>query len=175
MLVAAMNPCRCGYYGDPVKTCTCNESDRKKYAGRVSGPLLDRIDMHVAVERIAYDEIRSDIRPVKGKREETPVSSAMLREGVMRAVAMQKERYEGLKIANNAGLAPRQTEEYCPLDNACAKLMETAFRRYHLSARSYHRILRTARTVADLAGCSAIKEEHLLEALSYRMPERFFE
>ena len=175
MLVAAMNPCRCGYYGDPVRQCTCNESDRKKYAGRVSGPLLDRIDMHVAVERIAYDEIRGGLQAAKAKCTEPPVSSAVLREGVMRAVAMQKERYDGLKIANNARLTPRQTEEYCPLDRACAKVMESAFRRYHLSARSYHRILRTARTVADLAGSDAICEEHLLEALSYRMPERFFE
>ena len=174
MLVAAMNPCRCGYYGDPVRSCTCSESDRRKYVGRVSGPLLDRIDMHVAVERIAYREIRGEAQPSAEPAEET-VSSAVLREGVMRAVAVQEERYRGLRIANNASLTPRQTEEYCPLDRACAKLMESAFRRYHLSARSYHRILRTARTVADLSGSAAIREEHLLEALSYRMPERFFE
>ncbi|MBP5750441.1 MAG: YifB family Mg chelatase-like AAA ATPase [Firmicutes bacterium] len=174
MLVAAMNPCRCGYYGDPVRSCTCSESDRRKYVGRVSGPLLDRIDMHVAVERIAYREIRGEAQPSAEPAEET-VSSAVLREGVMRAVAVQEERYRGLRIANNASLTPRQTEEYCPLDRACAKLMESAFRRYHLSARSYHRILRTARTVADLSDSAAIREEHLLEALSYRMPERFFE
>ena len=131
--------------------------------------------MHVAVERIAYGEIRGDLHPAAAKQTEPPVSSAVLREGVMRAVAMQKKRYEGQRIASNARLTPRQTEEYCPLDRACAKLMESAFRRYHLSARSYHRILRTARTVADLAGKDAICEEHLLEALSYRMPERFFE
>ena len=88
---------------------------------------------------------------------------------------MQKARYEGLGIANNAALTPRQTEHYCPLDRTCSRMMEAAFRRYHLSARSYHRILRTARTVADLDESAAIREEHLLEALSYRMPERFFE
>ncbi|MBR5641203.1 MAG: YifB family Mg chelatase-like AAA ATPase [Firmicutes bacterium] len=175
MLVAAMNPCRCGYYGDPVKTCTCNESERKKYIGKVSGPLLDRIDMHVAVERVAYREIRGDLHPVKAEKTDSPVSSAMLREGVVRAVEMQKKRYDGLKIRNNAGLTPRQTEQYCPLDAACSRLMEAAFSRYSLSARAYHRILRTARTVADLEGSEAIRKEHVLEALSYRMPERFFE
>ena len=175
ILVAAMNPCRCGYYGDPVRPCTCNESDRKKYIGKVSGPLLDRIDMHVAVERIDYQEIRGQRKaPAEGVKED-PVTSAALREGVIRAVEMQKERYKGLGIRSNACLTPRQTERYCTLDRACAGLMETAFRRYHLSARSFHRILRTARTVADLAQSSEIREEHLLEALSYRMPERFFE
>ena len=175
MLVAAMNPCRCGYYGDPLRACTCNESDRKKYTGRVSGPLLDRIDMHIAVERVAYQEIRGGLPLSAPGKGDAPVSSAVLREGVMKAVRVQKDRYQGLSVINNASLTPKQTEEYCALDRACAKLMETAFRRYSLSARSYHRILRTARTVADLEESGPIREEHLLEALSYRMPERFFE
>ena len=175
MLVAAMNPCRCGYYGDPVRVCTCSESDRKRYIGKVSGPLLDRIDMHVAVERIAYQEIRGGTALDVGNCRERPVSSAELREGVMRAVERQKARYEGMPVANNASLTPRLTEEFCPLDSSCSQLMESAFRRYHLSARSYHRVLRTARTAADLDGSDAICREHLLESLSYRMPERFFE
>ena len=174
MLVAAMNPCRCGYYGDPVKTCTCNESERKKYIGKVSGPLLDRIDMHVAVERVAYREIRSGPY-LKAEKGDPPISSAMLREGVVRAVEMQKKRYQGLPIRNNASLTPQQTERYCPLDSACSRVMEAAFSRYSLSARAYHRILRTARTVADLEESGAIREAHVLEALSYRMPERYFE
>ena len=175
MLVAAMNPCRCGYYGDPVRTCTCNESDRKRYIGRISGPLLDRIDMHIAVERVAYQEIRGGLRPAAPPADDVPVSSADLRKGVLRAIGMQKERYRGLAAVNNASLTPKQTEEYCSLDRNCTELMESAFRRYNLSARSYHRILRTARTVADLDESAGIREEHLLEALSYRMPERFFE
>ncbi len=174
MLVAAMNPCRCGYYGDPVKTCTCNESERKKYIGKVSGPLLDRIDMHVAVERVAYREIRSGPY-LKAEKGDPPISSAMLREGVVRAVEMQKKRYQGLPIRNNASLTPQQTERYCPLDSACSRVMEAAFSRYSLSARAYHRILRTARTIADLEESGAIREAHVLEALSYRMPERYFE
>ena len=174
MLVAAMNPCRCGYWGDPVRTCSCNESERKRYIGKVSGPLLDRIDLHIAVERIAYQEIRT-LPPVSLRGEDAPISSKQLREGVMKAVERQKERYKGLSIANNASLTPAMTERFCPLDGACGKLMEAAFSQYHLSARSYHRILRTARTIADLEGAEAIAQEHLLEALSYRMPERYFE
>ena len=174
MLVAAMNPCRCGYYGDPVKVCTCNESERKKYIGKVSGPLLDRIDMHVAVERVAYREIRSGLR-LGAEKGDPPISSAMLREGVVRAVEMQKKRYQGLPIRNNASLTPQQTERYCPLDSACSKVMEAAFSRYSLSARAYHRILRTARTFADLEESEAIREKPVLEAFSYRMPERYFE
>ena len=174
MLVAAMNPCRCGYYGDSVKVCTCNESERKKYIGKVSGPLLDRIDMHVAVERVAYREIRTGLQP-GAEKGDPPISSAMLREGVVRAVEMQKCRYRGLAIRNNASLTPQQTERFCTLDSACSKVMEAAFSRYSLSARAYHRILRTARTIADLEESEAIRETHVLEALSYRMPERYFE
>ena len=99
----------------------------------------------------------------------------MLREGVVRAAEVQRQRYKGLNITNNARLSPQQTERFCRLDDPCSKLMEAAFTRYSLSARAYHRILRTARTIADLAASDAIREEHLLEALSYRMPERFFE
>ena len=175
MLVAAMNPCRCGYYGDPVKPCTCNESDRRRYIGKVSGPLLDRIDMHIAVERTSYEEIRSGGYRLSSQNETPVISSAMLREGVVRAAEVQRQRYKGLNITNNARLSPQQTERFCRLDDPCSKLMEAAFTRYSLSARAYHRILRTARTVADLAASEAIREEHLLEALSYRMPERFFE
>ena len=175
MLVAAMNPCRCGYYGDPVKVCTCNESDRKRYLNKVSGPLLDRIDMHVAVERTTYREMSGPGPAIAAPPDEAAVSSAMLRQGVMQAVEMQRRRYEGLGIANNARLSPRETERFCRLDSSCSALMEAAFSRYSLSARSYHRILRTARTIADIDGCGEIREDHLLEALSYRMPERFFE
>ncbi len=174
MLVAAMNPCRCGYYGDPVKVCTCSESDRKRYIGRVSGPLLDRIDMHVAVERTSYEDMT---RRTPDRQAPAPadLSSSDLREGVMRAAAMQQARYRHSPARNNAGLSPKETERFCPLDGPCSRLMETAFTRYQLSARSYHRILRTARTIADIEGSEDIREEHLLEALSYRMPERFFE
>ncbi|NMA93184.1 MAG: YifB family Mg chelatase-like AAA ATPase, partial [Clostridiales bacterium] len=168
MLVAAMNPCRCGYYGDPVKACKCTESDRLRYIGRVSGPLLDRIDLHVAMERTVYEDIAGE-RP----RDESLVSSEMLREGVIRAREMQKRRYRGPGIDTNAQLGPSQIDDFCRLDEECGKIMEAAFSRYSMSARSYHRTLKVARTVADLGGSEEIKREHLLEALSYRLPEKF--
>ncbi len=168
MLVAAMNPCRCGYYGDPVKPCKCTESDRLRYIGRVSGPLLDRIDLHVAMERTVYEDI-------SGARsgDEVSASSGVLREGVIRARDMQKRRYAGLGINTNAQLGPAQIDSFCRLDSECRGIMEAAFSRYAMSARSYHRTLKVARTVADLAQSEEIRKEHLLEALSYRMPEKF--
>lgn len=169
MLVAAMNPCRCGYYGDPVKPCKCTESDRLRYIGRISGPLLDRIDLHVAMERTVYEDIAGE-RPA----DEAVVSSEMLGEGVLRAREMQKRRYRGLGISTNAQLGPAQIDDFCRLDENCKNIMEAAFSRYSMSARSYHRTLKVARTAADLAGSEEIKREHLLEALSYRLPERFF-
>ena len=131
--------------------------------------------MHIAVERTSYEEIRSGGYRLSAQNETPVISSAMLREGVVRAAEVQRQRYKGLNITNNARLSPQQTERFCRLDDPCSKLMEAAFTRYSLSARAYHRILRTARTIADLAASDAIREEHLLEALSYRMPERFFE
>jgi len=160
MLVAAMNPCRCGYWGDGQRSCTCTQSDRQRYMGRVSGPLLDRIDMHVRVERVPYEEIAA-----QGRSE---ISSEKLREGVMRAFAIQKKRYEGTSIRYNSDLTPEWIGVYCKLDEAGETLMGQAFARWHLSARSYHRILRLARTIADLAGSENIETEHLLEAFSYR-------
>ncbi len=168
MLVAAMNPCRCGYFGDPVKPCTCSESDRRKYVGRVSGPLLDRIDIHVALERSSYAEVSAENAPPS-------VSSEDLRKGVEVARLLQEERYRGLRIRSNAELTPLQIGRFCRLDSACETIMEAAFSRYSLSARSYHRVLKVARTIADLAGSAAIGQEHLLEALGYRLPEKYFQ
>lgn len=168
ILVAAMNPCRCGYYGDPVKTCTCSESDRQRYIGKVSGPLLDRIDLHISMERIVYKDISLENNNQCGK------TSAQLRAEAIVAHQMQKRRYAELPIDYNAQLSPRQIKEYCVLDKGCSALLEEAFSLWNLSARSYHRILKVARTAADLAGSQTINEEHILEALSYRIPDRFF-
>lgn len=167
ILVAAMNPCRCGYYGDPVKICTCNESDRRRYIGKVSGPLLDRIDLHISMERVVYQDISMESNGACGK------TSAQLRAEAVIAHQMQQARYEGLSIDYNAQLSSRQIKKYCVLDKGCTALLENAFSLWNLSARSYHRILKVARTVADLAASQTIKEEHILEALSYRMPDRF--
>ena len=167
MLVAAMNPCRCGYYGDPVKQCSCSESDRARYVGRISGPLLDRIDIHVPMERVVYGDI-------SGESKSPVVGTSELRRQVCIANEMQAERYKNLEIDYNSQLSPRLIGKYCALDDACKKLMESAFAKWNMSARSYHRILRVARTVADLDGCIDIGEEHVFEALSYRMPDKYF-
>lgn len=166
VLVAAMNPCRCGYYGDATKVCRCNESERQRYIGKISGPLLDRIDLHVAMERVVYKDISLENNDTKGK------TSQALRAEVSVAYEMQKQRYADLPIHYNAQLSPRQIKKYCTLDKGCAVLLEEAFSLWGLSARSYHRILKVSRTIADLAQRETIKKEHVLEALSYRMPDR---
>ena len=167
MLVAAMNPCRCGYYGDPVHRCTCSESDRQKYVGRISGPLMDRIDLHVSVRRPEYKEI--DIG-----RSKNGISSAQLREGVENAMAMQKERYAGEGIKYNSRLDAKLLEKYCVPDEKGKKVLKAAFEKWHLSARSYHRMLKLARTAADLDGSAEIKERHILEIINYRLPDELF-
>ena len=164
MLVAAMNPCRCGYYGDPVKQCRCTESDRQKYLSRVSGPLLDRIDLHVNVTRPVYTEVDVECAR-KGS------SSAELRKDVQRAIDAQRERYKGEKIKFNSQLGVKQIEKFCVPDEAGKKVLSMAFRKWDLSARSYHRLLRISRTAADLCGSDTIREEHVLEAAGYRFPD----
>jgi len=168
MLAAAMNPCRCGYYGDSEKACTCTESDRRRYVSRISGPLLDRIDLHVRVERIGF----SDIDEGTGEAALTQ-STASLREGVMRALEAQKARFDGLSFDRNARIPARLINRYCGLDAACTRLAREAYTKWRLSARTYHCILKIARTVADIEGSEKIKEDHLLEALSYRRPDIF--
>ena len=167
MLVAAMNPCRCGYWGDPVKPCTCTQSERQKYLGRISGPFMDRIDIHTVLSRVIYGDISAD-SPPKGS------STAQLIKGVRKAAEMQKERYEGLSVKYNSQLDAKLTEKFCVPDSAGRKLIEAAFSRWDLSARAYHRLLRLSRTIADTDGSSGIKEEHILEALKYRFPEDRF-
>ncbi|MBQ6671367.1 MAG: YifB family Mg chelatase-like AAA ATPase [Firmicutes bacterium] len=164
MLVAAMNPCRCGYYGDPVKECSCTETDRKRYIGRISGPLLDRIDLHVSLERLIYEEVSVG--------SDAPGSStADLKEGVAAAMSIQQERYKDETIRFNSQLTAPMIEKYCRTDRTGGELLKAAYERFDLSARAYHRILKLARTAADLDGGGDIKEKHVLEALRYRFPE----
>ena len=165
VLIAAMNPCRCGYYGDPARACTCTETDRIKYMGKVSGPLMDRIDLHIGMERVVYGDIDADA-PRKKER-----CSLELRAAVEAADERQKYRYKAMNIRFNSQLPPDQIGTFCHLSEPCRKLVRDAFSRWSLSARAYHRLLRVARTVADLSDSEAIGEEHLLEALGYRLPD----
>jgi len=159
MLVAAMNPCPCGYYGDPLRACTCSSAAVTRYQKRISGPLLDRIDIHIEVPRVEYEKLSS-------KRLGEP--SAAVRERVARARQVQKTRFSGSGIACNAEMRPAEVRRFCALDEAGSVLMRTAMRQLHLSARAYHRVLKLARTIADLSASAHIQPPHIAEALQYR-------
>jgi magnesium chelatase family protein len=156
-----MNPCPCGYYGDPGGRCRCSPDQIARYRGRISGPLLDRIDMHVEVPRIPPAQFQ---RASAGKDE----SSAQVRARVESARTLQWSRAGCL----NRALQSRQVERDCVLDHAGQGLIQQAMERLGLSARAYHRILRLARTIADLAGEAAIQVPHLSEAIGYRRLDR---
>lgn len=158
-LVAAMNPCPCGYFGDPVKACTCSSGVITKYQKRISGPLLDRIDIHVQVPRVDYEKLSDD-------RFGEP--SSQVRERVEEARQQQRLRFQGSTLACNADMHPAEVRKYCALDDVGRKLMKTAMNQMQLSARAYHRILKLARTIADLARSEEILPAHLAEALQYR-------
>jgi magnesium chelatase family protein len=159
-LIGAMNPCPCGYYGDPQKPCTCSSSTVTKYQKRISGPLLDRIDIHIQVPRVDYDKL-SD------KRMGEP--SNTIRGRVEASRERQRQRFASLKeISCNADMRPAEVRKFCELDAACSSLMKTAMSQLQLSARAYHRVLKLARTIADLAGSERIGASHLAEALQYR-------
>ncbi|MEN6439509.1 MAG: YifB family Mg chelatase-like AAA ATPase [Syntrophobacter sp.] len=163
MLIAAMNPCPCGYSGDPIKPCTCSPIQVQKYRNRISGPILDRIDLHIEVPSVDYEKLRSD-----GQAEK----SSAIRERVGRARAIQLARLAGEGIYSNAQLKPRHIKTYCRTDAACQSILGQAVRQLGLSARAYHRILKVARTVADLEGEESIAVHHLLEAIQYRSLDR---
>lgn len=163
MLVAAMNPCPCGYLGHPTRQCTCTDAARKRYRDKISGPLLDRIDIHIEVQPIDYDRL-------SGK--EKGESSKSIRERVNRARAVQNKRFEGTGISCNAKMSPRATREYCILSEDAEKMLKNSFEAMGLSARAYDKILRIARTVADLDGSELIELPHIAEAIQYRSLDR---
>ena len=159
MLVGAMNPCRCGWYGHPLGRCTCTESQVRKYAERISGPMLDRMDIHVNVPSVEYEAMR---------RREQAEESAAIRARVNAAREIQKKRFESTDVLCNAQMEPAMVGKYCKLDEAGEKLLKGAFDRLGLTARSHDRLLRVARTIADLEGAESIEAAHLAEAIQYR-------
>ena len=159
MLVCAMNPCKCGWFGDPSGRCTCSEQAVANYRGRISGPLLDRIDIVIEVPSVHFEELRS--------RAEAEPSSA-IRDRVNSARAIQNGRFARKHGMCNARMGPSEMRDFCSLDDACAGLMKGAFDALGLTARSYDRILRVARTIADLDRSEHIQPQHLAEAISYR-------
>ena len=162
MLVCAMNPCKCGWYGHPSGRCKCSAQDVKHYQSRVSGPLLDRIDIIIEVTALEFEELKS---------RELAESSTEIKKRVDAARERQHRRFSGDGAKNNAHMESREIREYCVLNAECEKLMHDAFDALGLSARSYDRILRVARTIADLAGEEHIAAEHIAEAISYRSYE----
>lgn len=160
MLVAAMNPCPCGYYGDPVRECTCSASVIRRYQQRLSGPLLDRIDIHVDVPRVDYDKLTDDRRGEP---------SAVVRGRVEAARERQRHRFrDDTRLQCNADMGASDIRHYCKPDAAGQQLLNTTLRQMQLSARAYHRILKLSRTIADLAGEETITVMHLAEAIQYR-------
>ncbi len=163
MLAAAMNPCPCGYSTDPTRECKCTPNQIRKYLSRISGPLMDRIDIHVDVPPLKYAELAS---------ESSSENSAAVRKRVNEARVLQRKRLANEKVHNNARMSTRLVKKYCKRDDAAEKLLETAITRMQLSARAYHRILKVARTIADLAWEEEIKAEHIAEAIQYRTLDR---
>ena len=164
MLIAAMNPCPCGYYNHPTIECTCPAGAVKRYLNKVSGPLMDRIDLHIEVTPVPVSQLN---------REERAESSAAIRERVVAARAIQTSRFAGSPgVHCNAQMGSKLTREHCQLTDECRQIMEVAMNRLGLSARAYDRILRVARTIADLEASPAISPDHLREAITYRSLDR---
>ena len=163
MLVAALNPCPCGYRGDPRRECQCTVPQVERYMSKISGPLLDRIDIHLEVPAVPFRELSAS---------RTGTSSSQMREAVLAAKQRQLERLKGLSIRSNARMSSRQIREFCQLGSAAIELMRAAVTDLGLSARAHDKVLRVARTIADLDGSDAIGCGHVAEAISYRVLDR---
>lgn len=163
MFVASMNPCPCGYYGSREKECTCSQNAISKYMNRISGPLLDRIDIQIEVNPVKYSSLKLN------KKEE---DSKQIKERVDIARNIQIDRYKEFNIFSNSELTPNLIEQFCKLDEQSEKILQTAFERLGLSARAYTRILKVARTIADLDNAKNVQSKHVAEAIQYRSLDR---
>ena len=163
MLAAAMNPCPCGYSTDPQHTCVCSMQQIQRYKTRISGPLLDRIDIHVEVPPVQYADLASAT---------TAEPSATIRTRINTARACQRARFTGTALPHNAAMGVREIRQFCALDSAGERLLEQAMRHYGLSARAHDRIRKVARTIADLEGAPRVTELHVAEALHFRLASR---
>lgn len=164
-LIASMNPCPCGYYGSKTHDCKCSAHQIHSYLTKLSGPMMDRIDLHVEVDSVEYKDLRSN---------ELEESSATIKERVNKARQIQTERFKGTNVHNNAEMNSALVKKFCKIDEECDNLMQTAFDVFNLTARAHDRILKVARTIADLDGSENIKQEHIIEAINYRSLDKKF-
>jgi magnesium chelatase family protein len=166
MLAAAMNPCPCGFFGDSTRECHCSPVQIQRYVSKISGPLLDRIDIHIEVPAVKYKELRGDVEVE---------SSAAVRDRVIRARENQTRRYAAeKKIYSNSQMPPKLIRKHCAINADGEKILATAIQRLGLSARAHDRILKVSRTIADLEGAEAIAPKHLSEAIQYRTLDRTY-
>jgi magnesium chelatase family protein len=165
MLAAAMNPCPCGFFNDPTRECTCTPPLIQRYVSKISGPLLDRIDIHIDMPAVRFQELR---------QEAGGESSDTIRARVIKTRERQLERFQGEKIYCNAQMSSRQIRKYCDITPDCERLLESAMNRLGLSARAHDRILKVARTIADLEAEENIGNAHLSEAIQYRSLDRSY-
>jgi magnesium chelatase family protein len=159
MLVGAMNPCPCGYYGDPFRRCTCAPGLVSRYQRRISGPFIDRVDIFVEVPHIDYEKLTD---------ESAGEPSAKVQARVSAARARQLERFSGTRLTCNAEMTPAEVRQFCQVEEEAQSLLKAAMKQLYLSARAFHRVLKLARTIADLEDSAIIKAHHVAEAIQYR-------
>ena len=165
MLTAAMNPCPCGYFNDRTRECKCTQPMIQRYVAKISGPLLDRIDIHIDVPAVNYKELRAS---------HTPEGSSQIRDRVLRAREVQLNRFAAERIFSNAQMSSRQIRAYCELSSEGEHMLERAMMQQGLSARAHDRILKVARTIADLDAVPQIESRHIAEAIQYRALDRTY-